>query len=278
MNKITRAWTYGVAYLSLAVGSGVSISGNIADTYRVATAIGRHPDSLDIAISAFWPAAVLLAIEMFVSRLWPRTTAMQAVRWAGSIGIGFVAMYVSWHHLDDLLSSRGQDVVVSNIGPLAIDGLAIMATGLILSSRGHKIEDGPSLMDKFGAVVDTLATGQNYVATEADVAESEAAFRGQLDTAKDPFAEWESELDDLDLDLDVASATHPVSAPPAALSRSNEIKPDSVPNDAVVLLSAWSVTALEDRPRPGERDILISEAFDVSPRTARRWYTALVKA
>lgn len=271
MNKITKAWTYGVAYLSLAVGSGVSISGNIADTYRVATEVARTPDGLDIAISAFWPAAVLLAIEMFVSRLWPRTRPMQSVRWAGSLGIGFVAMYVSWHHLADLLSSRGQDGVVATLGPLAIDGLAIMATGLILSSRGHKINLDDMATVHLDNSTATFVATPTYFATEADV-------HGEVSVADEASSYLDSltaRLGDLD---NTPAVPVPVSGAPA-LARSNEVKADSVPVGAVLAFQAWlMLDGDEDRLSPGGRNMAIAIAYDVSVRTARRWFTAYVTA
>jgi hypothetical protein len=276
MNKITKAWTYGVAYLSLAVGSGVSISGNIADTYRVAGAIGRVPDGLDIAISAFWPAAVLLAIEMFVSRLWPKTTPMQSVRWLGSLGIGFVAMYVSWHHLADLLSSRGQDGVVSSIGPLAIDGLAVMATGLILSSRGHRIAD-TDIVAKADTVLDALAakdmnTVANWngpAATAEDVAESEAALRGDLDvSAPDEIPSW---MDGLAARVDnTTTPAHPL----------NVITPRwvTMPDAAREHIQAWLATPADQRPTAGDMAALLAAEHGRDPRTIRRWVSAAKNA
>lgn len=289
MNKITKAWTYGVAYLSLAVGSGVSISGNIADTYRVAGSVGRTPDGLDIAISAFWPAAVLLAIEMFVSRLWPRTAPMQAVRWLGSLGIGFVAMYVSWHHLADLLTNRGQDGIVAGLGPLAIDGLAIMATGLILSSRGHKIVDTVATPRPAGlanlftpppvpylATSDTAAATvhlDNSTATYTPADNPVATYATVADEAMSYLDSLATRIGDVD-----STPAVPVSGPPA-LSRSNEVKPDSVPTGAVMAFQAWlMLESDESRLTPGARNEFIAEAYNVSVRTARRWFTAYAAA
>lgn len=138
MNKITKLWTGGVAYVSLLVGSGVSIAGNVADTFR--TRPGAV-DAVDIVLAVFAPLAVLLVIEMFVSTLWPRTFGPQAIRWVSTVLFGAVAAYVSWHHLSDLLLSRGQDAFLSAVEPLGIDGLAIMATALVLSSRRARGQD-----------------------------------------------------------------------------------------------------------------------------------------
>lgn len=136
MTKIGKLWTGAVAYVSLLVGAGLSVAGNLADTYRTR---GADVDNLDRVMAAGWPLLVLLAIEMFVSPRWSTARMFQVWRWLGCLAVGGMAMVVSWTHLHDLMASRGQLYLVSVLGPLAIDGMAIMATGLILSTRvrGH---------------------------------------------------------------------------------------------------------------------------------------------
>ena len=270
MNRKMKIWTYGIAYLSLAVGSGISIAGNVADTYRVAEITGRAPDGLDIVISAFWPAAVLLTIEMFVSTLWPRTRPMQTVRWVGSLGIGFLAMYVSWHHLSDLLDSRGQDGLVSTLGPLAIDGLAIMATGLILSSRllamarqevamANHVQD---VATDGHLASDTLAEDLSW--TEEDSAAVEDMANGS----------W---LDRLASDLDsTTTPAVPIIAGHLDTPATSRVNVDSIPNMAKMTIWAWLTAPAEDRAlKAGELDKAIAEANGVSTRTARGWRAAL---
>lgn len=133
MQFLSRLWTDAVAYVALLVGSGLSIAGNVADTYRTR---GPAADTLDIVMAVAWPALVVLMIEIFVSRRWDGLPwPMQILRWAGTLAIGGMAMRVSWVHLNDLMASRGQEKDVAAIGPLAIDALAIMATALILAGR-----------------------------------------------------------------------------------------------------------------------------------------------
>jgi len=136
MTKLGKLWTESVAYVSLATAAGVSMAGNLADTYRTR---GGQVDTLDKALAIVWPLFVILAIEMFVSQRWKRTPLFQVWRWVGCLAIGGMAMTASWTHLHDLMASRGQLAIVAILGPLAIDGMAIMATGLILSTRvrGH---------------------------------------------------------------------------------------------------------------------------------------------
>ena len=277
MNRKIKVWTYGIAYLSLAVGSGVSIAGNVADTYRVSGAIGRTPDGLDITISAFWPAAVLLAIEMFVSALWPRTTAMQTVRWVGSLGIGFVAMYVSWHHLSDLLSSRGQDGLVSTLGPLAIDGLAIMATGLILSSRGQKMATRELAMANH--VLDMANDGQPVATSswypEPAMPEDVLASDGAVQEAEEIVrTSWLEGLADR-VDSTTTPAV-PIIAGHLDTPATSRVNVDSIPDMAKAVIQAWLAMSPEGRTvRAGELDQAVAEANGVSSRTARGWRAAL---
>ncbi len=136
MTWIGKLWTGAVAYVSLLVGAGLSVAGNLADTYRTR---GADVDGLDKVMAAGWPILVILAIEMFVSPRWSERGMFQVWRWIGCLTVGGMAMVVSWTHLHDLMASRGQLPAVTVLGPLAIDGMAIMATGLILSTRvrGH---------------------------------------------------------------------------------------------------------------------------------------------
>ena len=133
MTKLGKLWTDAVAYVALTIGAGLSVAGNVADTYRTR---GQATDVLDIVMAVAWPVLVVLMVEIFVSTRWTDLAwPMQAMRWLGTLAIGGMAMRVSWVHLNDLMSSRGQKVDVAILGPLAIDCLAIMATALILAGR-----------------------------------------------------------------------------------------------------------------------------------------------
>lgn len=181
--KLSKFWTDSVAYVALILGAGVSIAGNVADTFRTR---GQDTDSLDIFLAAFWPAVVVLTVHLFVNARWIGLGwAMQTLRWVGTLGIGGMAMRVSWVHLNDLMASRGQKADVAILGPLAIDGLAIMATALILAGRTMaktvaKVED---------ITVDTRAELARTYATVADEASdylSRLASHPELDSTTTP--------------------------------------------------------------------------------------------
>lgn len=133
MSKLGNLRTDATAYLALISGAGLSIAGNVADTYRT---LGQDTNVLDIVMAVGWPALVVLMVHMFVSTRWVGLSwPMQAMRWLGTLAIGGIAMRVSWVHLNDLMASRGQKPDVAAFGPLAIDLLAIMATALLLAGR-----------------------------------------------------------------------------------------------------------------------------------------------
>jgi hypothetical protein len=52
--------------------------------------------------------------------------------------VAFVAALVSYRHLSGLLAYYGEEPVVCVLGPLAVDGLMVMATGAILATGQHQ--------------------------------------------------------------------------------------------------------------------------------------------
>jgi hypothetical protein len=263
MNKLSTLWSNAIAYVALMVGAGLSVAGNVADTFRTR---GAATDTLDIILAGAWPILVILTIEMFVSRRWSPRLGFQVLRWFGCLAIGNLAMLVSWLHLHDLLASRGQLSLVAIAGPLAIDGMAIMATGLILSTRGK------------------LASVQP-VATPAPVATVQPK-PVQVDTFDFPVMDIRSELslaDEAEHYLDrLANDLDPTTTPAVPVQAvrpvAARINPASVPADAAEQIKAWLSTPYTVRPRAGQVDEAIAAQFEVSPRTARGWRDALANA
>lgn len=170
MTKLGKLRTDAVAYLSLLVGAGLSVAGNLADTYRTR---GAATGMLDQALAAAWPVLVLLAVHMFVNPNWSQRIMFQVWRWVGVLAIGGMAMVVSWTHLHDLMASRGQLAIVAILGPLAIDGMAIMATGLILSTRGQ-VATGQAFGQAVANALDTVAPGQAFGQEGMDTGQQDA--------------------------------------------------------------------------------------------------------
>jgi hypothetical protein len=317
MNKLSTYWTGAVAYLSLLVGAGLSVAGNLADTYRVR---GDLVDAVDIALAVGPPLATLLVAELFVSQ-WPRAWSLQAVRWGGTITVGTLAMVVSWLHLSELLAARGQTALVAILWPLAIDGLAIMAMAKLLAMRGQ-VDSGhaaatPALVAKLlakrGHGQSTVASVAKpaYVATEEDVAISEAILANPMDyVANSDVANWADDGHGHEGEdcpdaatpalLDVATvatgqpatmATSPLDTPTdwdaelAALDRAIDgaghalaervIEPGVAAAPVVTGVPAEArdlLAAWDPAVLSGpEVDALLAEHFGKTARTARRW-------
>jgi hypothetical protein len=274
MTRIGKLWTDSVAYVALAIGAGLSIAGNVADTYRVR---GQAVDTLDIVMAVAWPALVVLMVEIFVSTRWRGLgLAMQCLRWLGCLSIGAMAMRVSWVHLNDLMLSRGQMADVAILGPLAIDALAIMATALILAGRGQpRVQDKPMDIDLDSTLAKWTAPSDWDMARATELAEDMAsldreravtlATQEDADTTAAILANPLAYL----ISPDVAEDTRPVSPAGARIS------PDRVPDTARDMLATWSLSSPAERPRVGQADEAVAAAHGVSTRTARGWRTAL---
>jgi hypothetical protein len=258
MTRIGKFWTDSVAYVALALGAGLSIAGNVADTYRVREHL---TDELDIVMAVAWPALVVLMVEIFVSTRWRGLgLAMQCLRWLGCVSIGAMAMTVSWVHLNDLMASRGQMAIVAILGPLAIDALAIMATALILAGRGHSgqvdtREDTTTPVQDIDVdrVVDKHLAGWDMALATEMAEDMDALARERVR----PVDQWT---------LEAVQDIRPVSPAP--------VRPESVPAEARILFEAWA-TAGAGRPPVGEADRAVAAAAGVTPRSARRWRTSL---
>ena len=129
-----RRW----AYIGAALGGTVSIAANIAHSYVPPTGADTawSPNFGAVIGAVFWPVALFVATEILARVAWPSGWVWQLMRWAGMVPVAFVAALVSYRHLSGLLAFYGEEPIVCVLGPLAVDGLMVMATGAILAT-GH---------------------------------------------------------------------------------------------------------------------------------------------
>lgn len=249
MNKIGNLWTGAVAYVALMTGAGLSIAGNVADTYRTR---GAATDALDVILAGAAPALVLLTVELFVSPKWSKDAGFQALRWLGCGAIGALAMLVSWVHLHDLLSSRGQMAIVSVSWPFAIDGMAIMATGLILSIRVRATAPADVQAD---APVDTPADipAEDILAADVPASVSEPGL---------------SLADMMPAPMDVAMAVPATEEVPAIEPATRTRRAGKVDEVEAVQLVFEALEA--GTLSLGELDAQLAERYSVNVRTIRR--------
>lgn len=140
----------GWAYAGVVMGYLVSTAANLAHSYvppKMAPAwwpTGKpwdaakwHPQTGAIFGAMFWPFAVLMASEILVRPKWPKGWRWVVLRYVGLLPVAAVAAIVSYKHLSALISYYGEDSLTAHIGPLAVDGLMVMATGALVAISGH---------------------------------------------------------------------------------------------------------------------------------------------
>ncbi|MGC5662737.1 DUF2637 domain-containing protein [Micromonospora sp. WMMD723] len=137
-----RGW----AYVGVILGGVVSIAANIAHTYLPKSPHGApagwvpdpgwSPSPLAVALSVFWPVALFVTVEILTRIPWGNGASSVFARVAGVLPVAVVAAVVSYRHLSGLLAHFGEDPLTIAIGPLAVDGLMVMASAaLLVTSR-----------------------------------------------------------------------------------------------------------------------------------------------
>lgn len=120
-----------VAWLALLLGIGASVGANILHTLTV---IGDGTGHLpQIAGAAFWPVALVVAIEVMARVNWPQSVGYALVRFAGVGAVAVVAAVVSYRHMSGLLVHWGEDALSAHLGPIAVDGLVTVGALALLA-------------------------------------------------------------------------------------------------------------------------------------------------
>lgn len=149
------------AWIAFGLGIGVSVAANVAHTwYPTPTGPTREQIVQWIALSpshtaenwqpgygaqaaaAFWPLAVLLAIEMVTRIDWPEGWRWTFARYGGLGVVAAVAAIISYQHMSGLLSAYGETGITTVVGPLAVDGLMIVASVALLATG--RVRTGPA--------------------------------------------------------------------------------------------------------------------------------------
>lgn len=116
-----------IAWLSFLLGIGVSIAGNIGH----AASDGMQPG--EWAGAAFWPLALMLTIEILTRVRWQPERRWTVARFAALVLVAMVAAVLSYRHLAGLMTYWGEDPLNAYLGPLAVDGLMLIAATALLS-------------------------------------------------------------------------------------------------------------------------------------------------
>jgi hypothetical protein len=130
-----RGWGYAGATL----GGAVSIAANVAHSYVPPTdaPAGWSPPGGAVIGAVFWPVALFVAIEILARTPWRPGWRWVVLRFGGLLPVAVVAAVVSYRHLAGLLTYYREDPLTATIGPLAVDGLMVMATAALVATGGR---------------------------------------------------------------------------------------------------------------------------------------------
>jgi hypothetical protein len=136
-----RGW----AYLGAGLGGAVSIAANVAHSYvpPAGAPAGWAPELGAVVGAIFWPVALFVAVEIIARVAWPAGRRWVALRFLGLLPVALVAAGVSYAHLSGLLAFYGEPAVTAYAGPLAVDGLMVMATGALIATGRARRGDVP---------------------------------------------------------------------------------------------------------------------------------------
>ena len=136
-----RGWAYTGALL----GGVVSVAANVAHSYvpPAEADTGWSPEVGAVIGAVFWPLALFVAVEILTRIAWPAGGRWVWLRFVGLLPVALVAAVVSYRHLSGLLTFYGEDALTATVGPLAVDGLMVMATGALLATARARADAEP---------------------------------------------------------------------------------------------------------------------------------------
>jgi hypothetical protein len=116
-----------VAWVAFAAGIIASVAANVLHAADGGAAIP------ELVGAAFWPVALLLSVELLTRVAWPRGFWWGFGRYVGVGLVGLVAAVLSYRHMAGLLQMWGEDRLNAHLGPLAVDGLMLVAATALLA-------------------------------------------------------------------------------------------------------------------------------------------------
>jgi hypothetical protein len=134
MKQVTgRGW----AYTGTALGGLASLAANVAHCYLAPAGAPAawKPETGAVLAATFWPVAVFIAVEILARTEWPAGRWWRLARFGGVLPVALVAAVVSYRHLSGLLRHYGEDPLTATIGPIAVDGLMVMAAAALMAAR-----------------------------------------------------------------------------------------------------------------------------------------------
>lgn len=169
-----------LAWLTFAVGIVVSVLGNIGH----AASDGMQPG--EWAGAAFWPTALLLSVEILVRVRWQPQKRWTIARFAGLIVVSIVAAILSYLHLRSLLMFWQYGEFQATIGPLAVDGLMLIAASALLSISHESTVVQPVTAQVLVSAAQQVPVADAAPAVESDVTTKDREIKDLVDQLTKP--------------------------------------------------------------------------------------------
>ena len=131
--SVVRRGDRALAWAAFLLGSAASIAGNVGH------ADGRWQAQLS---GAFWPVALIVSVELMSRPLWRTGKGWSWARYGGTGLVAVVTAITSYWHMRGFLIKYGEAEALASVGPLAVDGLMIVAGFALLAiGKRSKTED-----------------------------------------------------------------------------------------------------------------------------------------
>lgn len=118
-----------VAWTCFLFGTAVSVGFNVLAAFLVPEGAthGWHPDVWTIVGAAVWPLALLGSIELLARVPWPENLLAKLIRYGAMTTVALFAFVISYQHIRSVLLAWHYNELSSDVGPLVIDGLMLLA-------------------------------------------------------------------------------------------------------------------------------------------------------
>jgi hypothetical protein len=255
-----RGWAYTGAIL----GGLVSIAANVAHSFvpPAGAANGWTPELGAVFGAIVWPVFLFIAVEILARVAWPHGRIWHAVRWAGVLPVALVAALVSYRHLSGLLAHYGEEDLVVWLGPLAVDGLMVMATGALMATSRHRTTSTDPEPVPVGRpdAVSTAAPEPTPIPAPSTVntADPSVPDAAPAPSTPDPIPSSTVDTDPEPVPVPVAA---PIPSPAEVAPRITPARPSSTPTPSAAVSRPARPAR---RPRPSTRPV---PAAELAPST-----------
>ena len=106
--------------------------------FNVGSTIMTNGIGPSIAGAVLWPLLNVGAVEMMIRVPWPKGRLWTFSRYVPTGTVAFISFAVSFTHIHHVLTSWGEAWITTVAGPLAIDGLMLLAGAALVAMHAPK--------------------------------------------------------------------------------------------------------------------------------------------